>query len=80
MLLKWVLEAVCGGVDWIEVTQDRVPWEVFVNMATEPFVSMQYFGEANTMKFSKRTTYHFVSHYQTDLCLSLYQANFSEYY
>jgi hypothetical protein len=51
--LKWVLEAVCGGVDWIEVTQDRVPWEVFVNMAIEPLVSMQYFGDMNNYEVFK---------------------------
>lgn len=60
--MKWFLEAVCGGVDWIEVTQDRIPWEVFVNMAIELLVSMQYFGEVNNYKVFKGD--HFISHCQ----------------
>jgi hypothetical protein len=53
IILKWILETVCGGVDWIEVIQDRIPWQAFLNMAIEPLGSMQYFGEVNNYKVVK---------------------------
>jgi hypothetical protein len=28
-----IFEAVCGGVEWIGMTQDRVPWKAVVNIA-----------------------------------------------
>jgi hypothetical protein len=31
IILKWILEKLDGGVDWIEMAQDRDRWRALVN-------------------------------------------------
>jgi hypothetical protein len=31
IILKWILETLDGGPDWIDLTQDRDRWQALVN-------------------------------------------------
>jgi hypothetical protein len=31
IILKWIFERLDGGIDWIDVAQDRVMWRALVN-------------------------------------------------
>jgi hypothetical protein len=37
IILKWILREIgWGGMDWIDLTQDRVQWRDVMNMGNEP--------------------------------------------
>jgi hypothetical protein len=60
-LLKWVLRKVgWGGMDWINMVQDRDQWRALVNMVMNPWVSEKVgkFLSSCTMGLSTRAQLH----------------------
>jgi hypothetical protein len=39
VILKWVFRKCCGGMDWIDLAQNRNEWQAFVNGVMNNWVS-----------------------------------------
>jgi len=41
VILRWIIRLGCGGVDWIELVQERERWRVLVTGGNEPSGSIK---------------------------------------
>jgi len=41
IILRWIVRLGCGGVDWIELVQDKERWRVLMTVGNEPSGSIK---------------------------------------
>jgi hypothetical protein len=64
IILKWILERLDGGMDWINLAEDRDRWRTVVNAVMDlrvPQNAVNFLSSSGRFSFSKRTLIHGVS-------------------
>jgi hypothetical protein len=61
MILKWIFEKLNGGIDWIDLAQDRDRWRALVNTVMNvqiPYNAGNFLSILEHVSFSGRTLLH----------------------
>jgi hypothetical protein len=64
IILRWIFERLDGGLDWIDLAQDRDRWRAAVNTVMNPRVAQNagnFLSSSGRVSFSRRTLLHGVS-------------------